>query len=100
MISNEFTSDFVTAQDGLRLHLRIYGRRTASGFPVVCLPGLARTSADFHELARTLSADPDLPRRVIAMDYRGRGRSEHDSNAANYSIAIELADILTVLTAL
>src|SRR5258706_16472760 len=47
MMSDEFTSDFVTAQDGLRLHVRLYGPRNATGVPVVCLPGLARTAADF-----------------------------------------------------
>ena len=30
---------FVSAQDGLRLHVREYGNRTSPGMPVVCLPG-------------------------------------------------------------
>jgi hypothetical protein len=34
----------VSAQDGLRLHVREYDARAAPGLPVVCLPGLARTT--------------------------------------------------------
>ncbi len=92
-------SIFVTAQDGLRLHVREYGRRTASGLPVVCLPGLARTVADFEALAPVLAnGRPD--RRVIAIDSRGRGQSEYDGNPENYNVAVELGDVATVLTAL
>jgi pimeloyl-ACP methyl ester carboxylesterase len=91
---------FISAQDGLRLHIRIYGARTAPDLPVVCLPGLARTSADFDPLATALAGDMERPRCVIAMDARGRGRSDYDSNPDNYSFAVELGDILAVLTAL
>ncbi len=42
---------FVTAPDGLKLHVRCHGPRGAGALPVVCLPGLARTTADFDELA-------------------------------------------------
>ena len=59
---------YVTAQDGLRLHLVEYGERGAPGLPVVCLPGLARTAVDFAELATTLAGDSDRPRRVLALD--------------------------------
>ena len=93
-------SIFVTAQDGLRLHVREYGARTAPGLPVVCLPGLARTVADFDVLAPTLANDAPQTRRVIAIDSRGRGQSEHDSNPENYNLMVELADVVTVLTAL
>lgn len=37
---------YVSARDGLRLHVREYGSRDAPGMPVVCLPGLARSAAD------------------------------------------------------
>ncbi len=91
-----YVSHFVSAQDGLRLHVREYGRRGAAEPPVVCLPGLARTSADFDELAIALA---EGGRRVLALDYRGRGRSEHD-DPKNYSLPVELADVQAVLTAL
>jgi pimeloyl-ACP methyl ester carboxylesterase len=92
------TSLFVTAQDGLRLHVRDYGARLARALPIVCLPGLARTSADFESLALALSSAGQ--RRVFALDYRGRGKSDYDRNPENYSLHVELADLLAVLTAL
>src|SRR5215813_1475629 len=93
-------SHFVTAQDGLKLHVRAYGARTAKALPVVCLPGLARTGADFDPLARALAGKPEQPRHVLALDYRGRGLSGYDHNPDNYSLPVELADLLSVLTAL
>ncbi len=91
-------SVFVSAQDGLRLHVREYGTRGAPGLAVVCLPGITRTVADFAELAPALAAGQR--RRVIAIDSRGRGRSEYDSNPENYNFVVELGDIVSVLTAL
>jgi pimeloyl-ACP methyl ester carboxylesterase len=91
---------FVTAQDGLRLHVRQYGARPSPGIPVVCLPGLSRTVADFDALAPRLASDGGLKRRVIAIDSRGRGQSEYDSNPENYNLAAEVADVVAVLTAL
>ena len=99
MADGGVSDHFVTAQDGLRLHVREHGERTAPGLPVVCLPGLARTTADFDRLAAALAGDPDRPRRVVALDYRGRGMSDHDRDPANYSIPVELADVMAVLTA-
>ncbi|MEA2871362.1 MAG: hypothetical protein QOH67_1338 [Hyphomicrobiales bacterium] len=94
-----FVSRFVTAPDGLRLHVRRYGER-GRGLPIVCLPGLTRNGADFHELATALTADAAQPRLVITIDSRGRGRSDHDRNPENYSFPVELADVLAVITAL
>lgn len=91
------TSTFISAPDGLKLHARCWGARAAAGLPVICLPGLARTTADFDALAPVLAADG---RRVIAIDARGRGRSEYDRDPANYNVAVELADVLAVATAL
>ncbi len=93
------TNVYVTAQDGLRLHVREYGPRTSLALPVVCLPGLARTVADFDALAPAL-ANGQPPRRVIAIDSRGRGQSDYDGNPENYNLAVELGDVVTVLTAL
>jgi len=92
-----FTSLFVTAPDGLRLHVRSYGRRGERTLPIVCLPGLTRNGSDFHELATALAREN---RRVIAIDSRGRGGSDFDPNPDNYSFPVELADVLAVLTAL
>jgi pimeloyl-ACP methyl ester carboxylesterase len=92
------TSLFVTAQDGLRLHVKEYGARLSHALPVVCLPGLARTAADFDSLALALSSPGQ--RRVFALDYRGRGKSDYDRKPENYSLQVELADLLAVLTAL
>jgi pimeloyl-ACP methyl ester carboxylesterase len=64
-------STFISAPDGMRIHVRNHGQRSQMALPVVCLPGLARTTADFEALATALAPD----RRVIALDYRGRGLS-------------------------
>jgi pimeloyl-ACP methyl ester carboxylesterase len=94
------TSAFISAGDGLRLHARCYGARSAAALPVVCLPGLARTAADFEALGEALASEQSRPRRVIALDYRGRGQSEYDRVPANYNFQVELADVLAVMAAL
>ena len=97
-------SVFVTAQDGLRLHVREYGVRTTPALPVVCLPGLTRTVSDFEALAPALangnSANGRPARRVIAIKSRGRGQSEYDRNPENYNVVVELGDVVTILSAL
>lgn len=92
-------SVFVSAPDGVRLHVREHGDRRAPGLPVVCLPGLARTTQDFDALGDALANDRERPRRVLALDYRGRGLSDADA-PKNYTTAVEHADALAVLTAL
>jgi pimeloyl-ACP methyl ester carboxylesterase len=98
-LSQDIASVFVRAQDGLKLHVRRYGCRGASAHTVVCLPGLARTAADFHTLATALATDPAKPRFVLALDYRGHGESEYDRDPGNYTFRVALADLWTVLTA-
>lgn len=77
------------SQDGLSLYYRDYGDPLAPKTPVLCLPGLTRNSKDFHNLAKRLAPQ----RRVICPDYRGRGRSDYDSSAANYHPFVHLGDI-------
>ncbi|HZH09967.1 MAG TPA: alpha/beta hydrolase [Microvirga sp.] len=90
---------YVTASDGLRLYARDYGPGTDGALPVVCLPGLARNSEDFRELAEALSTDASRPRRVLCLDYRGRGRSEWTADWRQYDLGTELNDLLQVLRA-
>lgn len=94
-----FASRTVEAPDGLRLHARDYGRADPQAPTVLCLPGLARTAADFDALARHLVAR-DPGRRVLSLDYRGRGLSARDPDPARYDLPVESADILAVLDAL
>ena len=94
-----YRSLFVRAQDGLRLHARVYGAAPDARRPVVCLPGLTRNAEDFHDLALRLAGDPRAPRRVLALDYRGRGLSEHDRDWRRYAVEVETGDVMAVLAA-
>jgi pimeloyl-ACP methyl ester carboxylesterase len=81
------TLHYFTARDGARLAFRDEGR----GRPLLCLPGLTRTGADFDFLA------PHLPFvRLIRPDYRGRGASEW-TGAATYTVLQEAQDVLALL---
>ena len=85
-------SRFFTSKDGLRLHMKDWGAASPA-LPVVCLPGLSRTADDFDALAARLSPT----RRVVALDYRGRGLSDRDPDWKHYDLFVENIDILTVL---
>lgn len=89
-------SIYFGAPDGRKLHVREFGPRNDIRPAVVCLPGLTRTAADFDVLATALAAQG---RRVLALDSRGRGLSDYDSDAGNYSLPIELADLIAMLAA-
>lgn len=81
-----------TSADGLAL----YGRDYPAGddkTPILCLAGLTRTSRDFEPLAHWLAG----ARRLITMDYRGRGRSAYAPDPLTYRPDIELADALRLL---
>ncbi len=86
---------FVTAADGLRLHYRDCGPSASALLSVICLPGLTRTAEDFDPLASFLSTAG--ARRVLSLDYRGRGLSAHDTDPAKYTVAVEAADVLAVM---
>jgi len=98
-MSTSYRDLFVSSSDGLRLYARDYGPHAGDALPVVCLSGLTRSSEDFHDLAQALSHDAARPRRVLALDYRGRGRSDWDKDWRNYDIKVELSDTLQVLAA-
>ncbi len=84
-----------SAQDGVSLYFRDWGDPISPGTPVLCLPGLARNCQDFDDLACRLAGE----RRVVCLDYRGRGRSDYDRDWTNYAPAVYLRDALDLLTA-
>jgi pimeloyl-ACP methyl ester carboxylesterase len=81
-----------TSADDLSLYGRDY---PASGdaTPILCLAGLTRSSRDFEPLAQWLAGT----RRLITMDYRGRGRSAYAPDPMTYRPDAELADALRLL---
>ncbi len=90
---------FSPAPDGLMLHARDYGPADSQHLPVVCLPGLTRNSHDFDVLARALSTGPQA-RRVVSVDYRGRGLSNRDVDWRKYDVGVETGDVLSQLASL
>lgn len=75
------------AEDGARLAYRDQGK----GLPLLCLPGLTRSMADFDYLVPHLP-----PLRLIRMDYRGRGASDW-TGASTYTVEQEGRDALRLL---
>ena len=76
------------SSDGLSLHFTDEGK----GLPVLCLSGLTRTTADFDYVTPHLQTV-----RLIKLDYRGRGKSDWDSNWHNYNLLIEARDVIELM---
>lgn len=85
----------ISAWDGLPLTVREWrdgDRRT----PLLCLPGIVRTSGDFAAFAGAAG----LGRRVVAPDYPGRGQSGRARDIARYAPEACLRDVLDICAAL
>jgi pimeloyl-ACP methyl ester carboxylesterase len=91
-----FAEGIVSAGDGVRMYYRDYGDQRSPKTAVLCLSGLTRNSKDFHGLAKWLSSE----RRVISLDYRGRGQSGYDPHWQNYQPETYVADVRHLLSAL
>jgi pimeloyl-ACP methyl ester carboxylesterase len=74
--------------DGLRLHFRDYPGDPGRA-PVLCVPGLTRNARDFECVAQRLAGK----RRVIAVDLRGRGESDHAPDPYSYVPPVYLQDL-------
>jgi pimeloyl-ACP methyl ester carboxylesterase len=85
----------VSAWDGLTLHIREWCGGDVLP-PVLCLPGIVRTGADFEYLAQAIRSG----RRVIAMDYPGRGDSGRAADINRYAPEACLRDIMDACAAL
>jgi len=86
------TSHYFQSSDGLNIHYRDFGGQN-DGTPLICLPGLTRNSRDFDDLAMRLAHR----RRVITVDFRGRGYSDYDENWQNYHPLTYVADVWALL---
>jgi len=78
--------------DGLALYARDYPSERTD-LTLLCMPGLTRNAADFEDFCAALQ--PHY--RCIAVDQRGRGRSQYDSNPANYQPATYVQDMFTLI---
>jgi pimeloyl-ACP methyl ester carboxylesterase len=79
-----------------RLPIRV--REWAAGDtlpPILCLPGLVRTSADFEVLAPAIGNS----RRVVAIDYAGRGDSGRSRDVARYAPEACVRDVMDICAA-
>ena len=84
-----------TSADGLSLYARDYA--PASGpakLPVIAIHGLTRNSADFEVIAPLIAQSG---RRVLAIDIRGRGRSDRAPDPMTYQPATYAQDVLALL---
>lgn len=97
MTVSRWTSRFLSAPDGLRLHIKEIAGTRADALPVLCLPGLTRNTDDFDRVGEAIAR---LGHRVISFDYRGRGLSDYDPNWRNYDLRVELEDLISLLIGL
>ena len=85
--------------DGLTLAARDYAgpNTNRSNRPaILCLPGLTRNSRDYAALAERLAGEW----RVVAPDFRGRGKSEYARDPMTYLPATYAVDTVAMLDAL
>jgi pimeloyl-ACP methyl ester carboxylesterase len=84
------------SSDGLDLFAREYGSRGPK-LPVICMHGLTRNSRDFEEVAPWVAG---LGRHVVAIDFRGRGRSSWAGDPRRYAVRVYAEDIVRLLKAI
>ena len=84
-----------TSADGLSLYARDYA--AASGpakLPVIAIHGLTRNSADFETIAPLIAQSG---RRVLAVDVRGRGKSDRAPDPMTYQPLNYAQDVLALM---
>ena len=74
-----WSDGYWTSADGLRLHYRDYAGR-GDRPPILCIPGLTRNARDFEGVAERLAGEW----RLICVDLRGRGESQHAKDPLTY----------------
>lgn len=84
-----------TSEDGLKLFAKSYGPGSAP-LTVLCLHGLTRNHKDFEPMIAALPGKY----RYIAVDVRGRGRSDYDPKPENYQPPVYARDMLRLIDTL
>lgn len=80
--------------DGLRLHARDYPGPAGDGAPpLLCLPGLTRNVRDFEPLVAAIAGR----RRVLAVEFRGRGESGYAKDPMTYVPLTYAQDVVALL---
>jgi len=87
-----YENRYWVSEDGLKLHYRDYPGREDRP-PILCMPGLTRNVRDFEDVAARLS--PEW--RVIAVSFRGRGRSEYAKDPMSYVPPTYVRDVQALL---
>ena len=84
-----------TSPDGLSLFARDYAAASGQAkLPVIAIHGLTRNSADFDAIAPLIAQSG---RRVLAVDVRGRGRSDRAPDPMTYQPVNYAHDILALM---
>jgi len=90
-----FTDRRWTSADGLSLYARDYAPGPgAAKLPVIAIHGLTRNAADFETIAPLIAQSG---RRVLAIDVRGRGRSDRAPDPMTYQPMTYAQDVLALL---
>ena len=91
----DFADRWWRSEDGLRLYARDYaGAAGEAKLPVIAIHGLTRNSADFAAVAPMISA---TGRRVLAVDVRGRARSDRAADPMTYQPVQYARDMLALM---
>lgn len=91
----DFADRWWRSEDGLRLYARDYaGAAGEAKLPVIAIHGLTRNSADFAAVAPIIAA---TGRRVLAVDVRGRARSDRAADPMTYQPVQYARDMLALM---
>lgn len=91
----DWSDQYWWSSDGVRLHARVYAgpEGSESASPLLCMPGLARNARDFEDLAPHIAQD----RKVIVVEFRGRGESAFAKDPMTYVPLTYVQDVVAML---
>jgi pimeloyl-ACP methyl ester carboxylesterase len=91
----DWSDQYWWSSDGVRLHARVYAgpEGTESAPPILCMPGLARNARDFEALAPHIARH----RKVIVIEFRGRGDSAFAKDPMTYVPLTYVQDVVAML---